>query len=158
MKNKLLSVAIAATLVATFRTDAADPDTAPANGPMFAALADAKWNPILPALGADSPQICILHVDPTSKATQLLVRAPKAIHVRKHWHTGNETHMMIQGTAKFACDGHETELGPGGFNFMPAKMAHEAWLTAGSLTFITTDTAWDLNWVDGPPTAADLMK
>ena len=28
----------------------------------------------------------------------------------------------------------------------------------GSITFITVDAAWDLNWVEGAPTAADLMK
>ena len=139
---------------------AAEPMPGPnaGNVPMFTNFADAKWNPILPELGADSPQICILRVDPTTKATQLLVRAPKAIHVRKHWHTGNETHTIVQGTATFGCDGKKMEQGPGSFNYMPAKMVHEAWLSAGSLTYITTDAAWDVNWVEGPPTAADLMK
>src|SRR5205807_2566025 len=42
--------------------------------------------------------------------------------------------------------------------FMPAKMVHEAWLPADSLTFITVDGAWDVNWVEGPPTTADLIK
>jgi len=63
---------------------------------------------------------------------------------------------MINGTAKFACEGKKVELGPGGFNFMPTKMVHEAWLPANSLTFITVDGAWDVNWVEGPPTKADL--
>jgi len=31
-------------------------------------------------------------------------------------------------------------------------------LPAGSLTFITVDGAWDINWVEGPPTAADLSR
>ena len=50
------------------------------------------------------------------------------------------------------------EIGSGGFNFMPAKMVHEAWLPADSLTFITVDGPWDVNWVVGPPTTADLTK
>ena len=50
------------------------------------------------------------------------------------------------------------EIGPDGFNFMPAKMEHQAWLPAGSLTFITVDAAWDVHWVEGPPTAADLTQ
>jgi hypothetical protein len=49
-------------------------------------------------------------------------------------------------------------VSPGGFNYMPAKMVHEAWLPANSLTFITVDGPWDVNWVEGPPTAADLTK
>jgi mannose-6-phosphate isomerase-like protein (cupin superfamily) len=129
-----------------------------AAAPEFMKLSDAKWDKILPDLGKDSPEICILHVDPKTQATSLLIRTSKAIHVRKHWHTANETHTMIKGTAKLACDGKSAEIGPGGFNFMPAKMVHEGWLPAGSLTFITVDGAWDINWVEGPPTAADLSR
>jgi mannose-6-phosphate isomerase-like protein (cupin superfamily) len=129
-----------------------------ASVPVFKNLPDLKWDKILPDLGSDSPEICILHVDPKTHATSLLIRTPKAIHVRKHWHTANESHTVIMGTATLACDGKRAEIGPGGFNFMPAKMVHEAWLPANSLTFITVDGAWDINWVEGPPTAADLMK
>jgi quercetin dioxygenase-like cupin family protein len=127
-----------------------------ANAPDFKNLADLKWDKIIPDLGENSPEICILHVDAKTGATSLLIRTPKAIHVRKHWHTGNETHTMINGVATFACDSKKFELSPGGFNFMPAKMVHEAWLPANSLTFITVDSAWDVNWVEGPPTKADL--
>ena len=129
-----------------------------ANAPLFRNLSDLKWEKILPDLGENSPEACFLHVDPKTHATQLLVRAPKAIHIRKHWHSANETHTIIQGTVAFACDGKRVDLGPGSFNFMPAKMVHEAWLPADSLTFITVDGAWDVNWVEGPPTAADLTK
>jgi len=41
---------------------------------------------------------------------------------------------------------------------MPAKMVREAWLPANSLTFITVDGEWDVIWVEGPPTEADLIK
>jgi len=128
------------------------------SAPVFANSKDMKWNKILPDLGDASPEICILHVDPKTKATKLIIRTSKAIHVRKHWHTGNETHTMIKGKATFACDGKKIEQETGSFNWLPAKMVHEAWLSADSLTFITTDAAWDVNWVEGPPTAADLMK
>jgi mannose-6-phosphate isomerase-like protein (cupin superfamily) len=164
MKKKIVAPFLAIAFLTVIQMSAADneeptAESSPASdAAMFAKLADAKWNPILPELGAESPQICILHVDPTTKATQLLIRAPKAIHVRKHWHTANETHTMIQGTATFACEGQKAELGVGGFNYMPAKMVHEAWLSTGSLTFITVDGAWDVNWVEGPPTRDDLAK
>jgi mannose-6-phosphate isomerase-like protein (cupin superfamily) len=144
---------------------AADPSPAPesardssSNLPEFKNLADLKWDKILPDLGESSPEMCILHVDPKTHATSLLIRTTKAIHVRKHWHTANESHTMISGTAILACGGKRAELAQGGFNFMPAKMVHEAWLPANSLTFITVDGAWDLHWVEGPPTAADLTK
>lgn len=128
------------------------------NAPEFKNVADLKWNKMLPDLGENSPEICILRVDPKTQATSLLVRAAVALHVRKHWHSANETHTMITGTAVFACEGKHAEQGPGSFNYMPAKMIHEAWISAGSLTFITVDGPWDVNWVEGPPTAADLTK
>jgi hypothetical protein len=125
---------------------------------VFKNYQDLKWDKILPGLGASSPELCILHVDPKTKATKLLNRTPKGIHIRKHWHSANETHTMIVGTAEFACDGRRVEQGPGSFNSLPAKMVHEAWPSAGSVAFITVDGPWDVYWVEGAPTAADLIK
>ena len=87
-----------------------------------------------------------------------MIRTPTAIHVRKHWHSANETHTVILGNTVFACEGKRTEQSPGSFNYMPAKMVHEAWAPAGGLVFITTDGPWDVNWIDGPPDAADLTE
>jgi len=42
-------------------------------------------------------------------------------------------------------------LGPSSFNYIPSKMIHQAWLPDDGLVFITVDSAWDINWVDGPP-------
>jgi AraC-like ligand binding domain len=125
---------------------------------VFKNYQDLKWGKILPDLGESSPEICILGIDAKTQATKLMIRAPKGIHVRKHWHSANETHTIILGTQVYACEGKRMEQGPGSFNSMPAKMVHEAWLPAGSLVFITVDGAWDVNWVEGPPTATDLAK
>ena len=164
MHRKHAFVAVLATVsLATLVHARDDKDTAHGAGtgmpqPIFTKYADMKWDKILPDLGADSPEICILRVDPITKATQLMIRTPKGVHIRKHWHSANETHTLITGTATMACEGKRSELTPGSFNFMPAKMVHEAWLPAGSLTFVTVDGAWDVNWVEGAPTAADLTK
>jgi quercetin dioxygenase-like cupin family protein len=159
MRSHLRTVTniLAAFLISSGVAVAAEPTPAPAQ-PMFQKLQDLKWAKILPDLGEMSPEIAILRVDPKTQATQLLIRTPKGIHVRKHWHTANETHTMISGKATFACEGKRVELGPGDFNYMPARMVHEAWLPEGSLTFITVDGAWDVNWVEGPPTATDITK
>jgi mannose-6-phosphate isomerase-like protein (cupin superfamily) len=153
-------ILLAAVLAALSHIGARTPEPTPAtsDGPIFKNVSDLKWDKILPDLGESSPEICFLHVDPKTQATSLLIRTSKAIHVRKHWHTANESHTMIFGKAVLACEGKQVELNPGGFNYMPAKMVHEAWLPANSLTFITVDGAWDVNWVEGPPTAADLTK
>jgi quercetin dioxygenase-like cupin family protein len=117
-----------------------------------------QWQSIIPELGSDSPQISILRVDPQSHATQLLIRVPKAIHVPMHWHSANETHTVIRGNWTFEHEGNREELGPGGFNYIPAKMHHQAWASNDALVFITVDAGWDVNWVNGPPTKAHLGK
>jgi quercetin dioxygenase-like cupin family protein len=117
---------------------------------------DLQWQPIVPELGADSPQVSILRVDPKTQATQLLIRIPKAMHVPMHWHSANETHTVIRGTFVFEHEGKRHELGSGGFNYLPARMHHQAWATDDSLVFITVDSGWDVNWVSGPPTRSDL--
>jgi len=164
MKTKYVSLILFALLSLRITAAAAETNQ-PAHGgaaamsqPIFAKYDDLKWSKILPDLGDSSPEISILHVDPKTQATKLMIRTPKAIHVRKHWHSANETHTILQGIAILACDGKKSELGPGSFNYMPAHMIHEAWLPANSLTFITVDGAWDVNWIEGPPTTADLTK
>jgi mannose-6-phosphate isomerase-like protein (cupin superfamily) len=159
-KRFSLSMVLVLALLAlvNIRAQTTEPTSATSDGPIFKNLPDLKWDKILPDLGENSPEICFLRVDPKTHATSLLIRTSKAIHVRKHWHTANESHTMISGKAVLACEGKRAELSPGGFNYMPAKMVHEAWLPANSLTFITVDGPWDVNWVEGPPTAADLTK
>ena len=163
MKTKLpllfaLTVTIVTTAPAPETSQSPHDSAASMPQPIFSKYQDFQWSKILPDLGDSSPEISILHEDPKTKATKLMIRTPKAIHIRKHWHSANETHTILQGTATFACDGKRSELGPGSFNYMPAKMIHEAWLPAGSLTFITVDGPWDINWTEGAPTAADLTK
>jgi quercetin dioxygenase-like cupin family protein len=128
-------------------------------GPQHATNArygDLKWEPIVPELGADSPQISILRVDRKTQATQLLIRIPKQIHVPMHWHSANETHTVIKGSFVFEHEGQRHELGPGGFNYLPAGMHHQAWASDDALVFITVDSGWDINWVTGPPTRSNL--
>lgn len=116
----------------------------------------APWQKIVPDLGNDSPEITILRVDPKTQATHLLIRNRRKMHVPKHWHSANETHTVLKGTMVFECEGKRDVLGPGSFNFIPAKMAHQAWLPDGGLVMITVDAAWDVNWVAGPPTRAHV--
>jgi quercetin dioxygenase-like cupin family protein len=123
---------------------------------MSAGYGDLKWEPIVPELGADSPQVSILRVDDKTHATQLLIRMPKQMNVPMHWHSANETHTVIKGTMVFEHDGERHELGPGGFNYLPARMHHQAWSSDDALVFITVDSGWDVNWVSGPPTKSNL--
>jgi quercetin dioxygenase-like cupin family protein len=132
------------------------PTTSGASRAMSARYEDLMWQAMVPELGDDSPQISILRVDPKTNATQLLIRTPKRMHVPKHWHSANETHTVIQGTAVFEHAGKREQLGPGGFNYIPAKMQHQAWTSDGAVVFITVDGAWNVNWVGNPPSKIDL--
>src|SRR4029077_9322737 len=114
---------------------------------------DLKWEKTNPELGTCSPEVAILHVDQKTHATKLLIRNPKNFHVPRHWHTGNETITMIKGTFILEHDGgNRVELGVGSFGYMPAKMVHQAWTKPHeeALFLVTTDVAFDINWVDGP--------
>ena len=119
---------------------------------------DLKWNRIVPELGERSPEITILRVDPVTQATQLMIRVPKNTHVPKHWHSANETHTIVSGAFVIECEGQRVELGPGSFNYVPMKVAHEAWtkVNEGTVLFITVDKAWDINWSGGPPKPEDF--
>jgi mannose-6-phosphate isomerase-like protein (cupin superfamily) len=127
-----------------------------AHAAISARFEDLKWQTMVPDLGNDSPQISVVHVDPNTHATQLFIRTPKKMHIPMHWHSANETHTMILGSAVFEHGGKQEKLGPGGFNYMPAKMAHQAWTSQGSVVFITVDGAWDVNWTGNPPGKSDL--
>ena len=118
-----------------------------------------KWQKLMPELGERSPETAILHVDPQTKATQMLLRVPKDTHVPLHWHSTNETHTVVKGTFIVECDGQREVLNQGSFNFMPAKMHHEAWTRPdeGALVFVTLSGAFDFQWVNGPPKAADIV-
>ena len=72
---------------------------------MFQKSQDLKWEKINPEMGSKSAEIAILHVNPTTQATEMLIRTPKDTHVPKHWHTANETITVIHGTFIMAHEG-----------------------------------------------------
>ena len=46
----------------------------------------------------------------------------------KHWHTANETYTIVSVTFIMEhIDGQRHELGPGSFDYVPAKAVHQAW-------------------------------
>ncbi len=126
----LLMIAVSPAAAQTPPSHGAAPDD------IYQNTKDLKWDKLMPDLGAGSPEITILHVDPKSGGTQLMIRSPANYHAPRHWHTANETHTVIYGTC---------------WNYMPSKMVHEAWVgPEGNLLFITVDGPWDLFLMDGP--------
>src|SRR5262245_23859455 len=133
-------------------------DAAPAPTPIFVLYRDMKWEPLQPELGKQGAQIAIVYVDPKTQATQLMLRLPPRFHVRAHYHSANETHTVIQGSFLMGHEDKVEELGPGGYNLMPAKMVHEAWSGPGAETvvFVTFDGPFDIQWTQGASTADDM--
>lgn len=151
------AVGAGSTLLAVLiQTAGAQPSVPPATGsehdprPLFVKADELQWAKMFPEWETGSPEIVLLRVDPNTQATHL-IRTPKKMHVPRHWHSAHETHTILRGTFTFECDGQRSELGPGGFNYIPARMIHQAWVPDDGLVLITVDAAWDINWVDGPP-------
>ena len=120
---------------------------------LFTNFEDIQWQPLLADYGPGGPEVVILHTDPKTQATQLMIRMPGEFDVPRHWHSANETNFMLQGRVIFQCGDRRSDQGPGSFNYVPAKMVHSAVSRPGddAIAFITVDGAWDVNWVDGPP-------
>ncbi len=142
-----LAIAFAVLAASAFGQECPDPSKCAVN-----VRADQlKWQKVFPDLGPGGPEIATLRADPTTGATQLMLRAIDAFYVPWHWHTGNEMHAILAGTFTAECEGKIAELPEGSFNWIPARVLHRAWLSEGCMLFISVDAAWDLNWVEGPP-------
>jgi hypothetical protein len=90
--NALCSLALSMVLCCSLAEKAAAQETG--SHAIFRKFSDLKWEKT-----PDGVQdIVILHVNPTSKASELIIRAPKNFHVPRHWHSANETLTIISGT------------------------------------------------------------
>jgi hypothetical protein len=116
-----------------------------------------KWEKTIPALGRNSPEYAILHVDPSTNLTTLMFRTPVAVHIKAHTHDLAETHVvLIGGTHVFKSNAVLYHIENGGFFRMPGGLVHEAWLPAGSQTLNILEGGWAVNWVHGGPSEEDM--
>jgi hypothetical protein len=149
VKRLIGAMVIATVIWPAFAQNAPSPD---ADHAVFMKPQDINWKEV-----EGGTKVAILHIDPKTQATELMIWNPKNTHVPRHWHTANEKISMISGIFVIKHDGGEdpVELNPGSFAYMPAKMVHEAWTKpdTDALYFITVDGAWDYNVV-GSPTKA----
>jgi len=118
----------------------------------FVLPAQIEWHQIIPRLGDRSPRHAVLHQDSSTGAATMLVWLPCDFHVPEHWHTASEKHYILQGKLIIQCPTGEAELVPGAFNYMPARMPHQAWTREEDCLLINTvDSTWDVRWTgDGP--------
>jgi quercetin dioxygenase-like cupin family protein len=121
-------------------------------------LPDLKWEKMLPELGKHSPVYSILRADPNTDATTLVITFPTAIHIPKHTHEKSETHFLLEGSHLFENNvtSQRFEVRAGGYFYLPGKVLHEAWVPAGAKAIIILESGWKVDWLNGPPTPADL--
>ena len=117
-----------------------------------------EWSLLVPELGQRSPRIATLRTDPRTKSTAVLIRFAGPFHIPFHWHTSNESQILVRGHVTVDLNGVRSELDRGDFNYVPAKMPHEAWIgKEGALIYIHSDGAWDFNWVTREPGPKDFL-
>lgn len=159
MSTQRLSIVAAAILAAaavTFAQTAGGPPTGcpdPSKCPVSLRAGDITWAKAFPELGADGPDLAVVHVDPKTQATQILVRAAKPAVVPWHWHTPNESLTVVQGTFTVECEGKKIDLGPGSFTYTPSRLIHRATFSADCMIAISVDGSFDINWAGAPPAA-----
>ena len=125
----------------------------PSKCPVSLRAEDIRWEKAFPELGADGPDLAVVHVNPKTQATQLLVRATKQAVVPWHWHTANEAITVVKGTFTIECEGKRLDLGPGSFTYAPSRLIHRATFGEGCTIAISADGSFDINWAGAPPTA-----
>ena len=125
----------------------------PSKCPVSRRAEDIRWAKAFPDLGADGPDLAVVHVNPKSQATQILIRATKPAVVPWHWHTPNEAITVVKGTFTVECEGRKTDLGPGSFTYTPSRLIHRATFSEGCMISIGADGSFDVNWAGAPPTA-----
>lgn len=124
-----------------------------ASGVVYLLPAQIPWKPLSPSLGERSPRVAILHVNPETQGTTLMIYTPPGFHVPRHWHSHGEKHTVVSGKFILQCDGGErVTIVPGSFNYLPPRVIHQAWTPPDEDCVLFTDVEgpWDVNWVDQP--------
>ena len=90
-----------------------------------------------------------LRGDPRSGPAWVLLKLASGCRVPWHWHTANETLLVISGRGTLAMkDGPPLKFVPGAYASLPNHHVHEASCSRACLLFNTADAAFDINYVD----------
>jgi quercetin dioxygenase-like cupin family protein len=91
----------------------------------------------------------IVRGDPRNGPAWVLLKLDSGCRVPWHWHTANETLMVIRGQGTLAMkDGPPLAFAPGAYTLLPARHVHQASCTRTCLLFNTADAAFDIHYVD----------
>jgi hypothetical protein len=136
------SLAIAAALATATPGEAKDAEKMVALSPQTL-----RWGavPGLPRCASAA----ILRGDPRTGPAWVLLRLASGCRVPWHWHTANESLVVIGGRGTLAMkDGPPLRFAPGAYASLPSHHAHQASCTRSCLLFNGADGAFDIHYVD----------
>ena len=107
--------------------------------------------------------MAVVNGDPTTGAATLVATTSEGCSIPWHWHTSNESVMMVKGVAKIEMKGtHSAEIKEGGFAYLPSKHVHQfKCVKDGCNFFLHIDSAFDIHYVNKKGkeiTPADALK
>jgi quercetin dioxygenase-like cupin family protein len=106
-----------------------------------------KFAPIPDMPGCASA--AILRGDPRKGPAWVLLKLASGCRVPWHWHTANETLLVISGRGSVAMkDGPPLQFTPGAYASLPSGHRHQASCSRACLLFNTADAAFDIHYVD----------
>jgi mannose-6-phosphate isomerase-like protein (cupin superfamily) len=137
----LILLGAVAALVGSVPADAKEPDEMITLNPQTL-----KFIPIPDMPGCASA--AILRGNPRWGPAWVLLRLASGCLVPWHWHTANETLLVVSGRGTVvAKDGPPLQFSPGAFAYLPNHHQHQATCSRTCLLFNTADAAFDVHYV-----------
>jgi len=97
----------------------------------------------------DCASAAILRGNPRYGPAWVLLKLGSGCRVPWHWHTANETLVVISGRGSLAMKGGPPlQFVPGAYASLPAHHAHQASCSRTCLLFNGADAAFDIHYVD----------
>ena len=142
---RLASFAIMLTLIGVFVSAQSTHIVVPAD--------KVQWGPAPPALPTGA-QISVLEGNPAEKgAVTLRLKLPADYTIPPHWHSMTERVTVLSGALQIGMGDKvdrraSTNLEPGGFVSLPAKMHHYAWTANPTVVQINLEGPFDIVYIN----------
>lgn len=121
--------------------------TQAADQPKVQHSASAKYDPFPNA--PDCVTGAVERGDPASGPSVILAKFKPGCSVPWHFHTPNETILMVSGVGRFQARGDKpASLRAGDYAWMPSMHVHMFSSEQGCVMFLTSDGAFDIHYVD----------
>jgi quercetin dioxygenase-like cupin family protein len=148
----LAAVAALARAAATHAEDGNDTDKMITVNPQAM-----KFTPIpdMPACATAA----ILRGNPRTGSAWVLLKLASGCRVPWHWHTANESLLVISGRGTLEMkDARSLEFAAGAYASLPSRHQHQARCTRSCLLFNAADAAFDIHYVDANGDDISLEK